>query len=291
MKASYLNSRQKPYIDIARVLMIHYFEYGKNFVFDGESHNYWEMVYVDKGQVAVKAGDDEEIVLSQGEVVFHCPNEFHSIRAYNSSPNFFVVCFTCKSEPMKELVKYRAELKREFQPFISSIIKEAGRTYSIPKNDPDLQYMPKREGAESGGEQLIKTYLEQLLILLLRDKNNKGASSFPSKESADHYLVSKVKEYINENADGVIYVSDVCRALGYSKSYLSKIFKEERGETIQGYVTEVKIVRAKNLIREGSYSFAEISDKLSFDNPQYFSRVFKRVTGMTPTEFKLTLKL
>ena len=291
MKASYLKSRQKSYIDVARVLMIHYFEYGRNFVFEGESHDYWEMVYVDKGQVAVKAGDDDEIILSQGEVVFHCPNEFHSIRSYNSSPNFFVLCFTCHSSPMEELIKYRAELKRELQPFISSIIKEAGRTYVIPKNAPDLEYMPKREGAESGGEQLIKTYLEQLLILLLREKNNKGVSAFPSKESSDHYLVSKVKEYINKNAESTIYVSDVCRAIGYSKSYLSRIFKEQKGETIQGYVNEVKITRAKNLIREGSFSFSEISDKLSFDNPQYFSRVFKRVTGMTPTEFKLTLKL
>ena len=291
MKASYLNSRQKPYIDVKRVLMIHYFEYGRNFVFDGESHDYWEMVYVDKGQVAIKAGTDEEIILSQGEVVFHCPNEFHSIRSYNSSPNFFVICFTCLSDVLNELVKYRAELKRELQPFISSIIKEAGRTYVIPKNDPDLQYMEKREGAESGGEQLIKTYLEQLLILLLRDKNKYGTSAFPSKEIQDNHLVAKVKDYIEKNAEKTVYVSDVCRALGYSKSYLSKLFKEHKGETIQGYVTEVKITGAKNMIRDGNLSFAEISDRLSFDNPQYFSRVFKRVTGMTPTEFKLTLKL
>ena len=52
-----------------------------------------------------------------------------------------------------------------------------------------------------------------------------------------------------------------------------------------------KIKKAKNLIREGNLNFTEISDTLSFDNPQYFSRVFRRVTGMSPTEFKNSLDI
>ena len=54
-------------------------------------------------------------------------------------------------------------------------------------------------------------------------------------------------------------------------------------------IAKVRINRAKELIREGVMNFSEISDMLDFDNPQYFSRVFKRETGMTPSEFKHSL--
>ena len=57
------------------------------------------------------------------------------------------------------------------------------------------------------------------------------------------------------------------------------------------YFIKKKIEYAKRLIRENKYNFTEISDRLSFDNPQYFSRVFKRVTGITPTAFRNTLFL
>ena len=142
-----------------------------------------------------------------------------------------------------------------------------------------------------GGEQLIKTYLEQFLILLIRKIMKKNETSlFPSKESMETHLVSTAKKFIVERVEDSFCVNDLCVALGYSKSYLSKLFHEQTGETIANYSVQQKIKRAKQLIREGSYNFAQISDKLSFDNPQYFSRVFKRITGMTPSEFKQSLR-
>ena len=68
-----------------------------------------------------------------------------------------------------------------------------------------------------------------------------------------------------------------------------KLFREQTGETIAAYAVRIRVKRAKQLIREGRYNFTEISDALAFDNPQYFSRVFRRVTGMSPSEFKLSL--
>ena len=103
------------------------------------------------------------------------------------------------------------------------------------------------------------------------------------------HLVSSAKRLIEEKVEEPFRVNDLCVALGYSKSYLSKLFHEQTGETIANFAILQKIKRAKQLIRDGNLNFTQISDKLSFDNPQYFSRVFKRVTGMTPSEFKSSL--
>ena len=276
MKAFYVKTQLKSVVNISRIVTIHYYEF-------------WEMVYVDTGRVEV-CRDNETITLSQGEVVFHRPNEFHSIRALDSSPNFFVVSFVCSSPAMQYFEKYHTTLDKTLKSFISSVIKESESTYVIPKNDTELKRLHKKENAPIGGDQLIKTYLEQLLIFLLRGITKKGeVGAFPSKESLESHLVTAIKELIEQRLDQRPSVQEICRALGYSKSYLSKLFREQSGETIAGYATGRKIRRAKQMIREGNSNFTQISDRLCFDNPQYFSRVFKRVTGMTPTEFKQSL--
>ena len=291
MKAIYIKTQLKNVINVTKIVTIHYYEFDKSFTFDGESHDFWEMVYVDKGSVCVTR-DEDEIILSQGDIIFHCPNEFHAIKAYESEPNFFVISFVTSSPAMLYLEKHRAKLDKMLKPFISAIIKEAELTYIIPKNDPTLKKLKKRENAIIGGEQFIKTYLEQLLILLIRELQKVGHSEvFPNKKSMENHLIASVKEYLEEHVTASYRITDICKRLGYSKSYLCKLFHEQTGSTIADYGMKLKIKLAKQLIRENKLNFSEISDKLSFDNPQYFSRAFKRITGMSPTEFKKTLRL
>lgn len=289
MKATYIKTKLKSVIDISKIVTIHYYEFDQNFVFHGERHDFWEMVYVDRGTVQIKR-DDETIVLRQGEIVFHCPDEFHSIKALDSSPNFFVLSFVCNSPAMQYFEKYQTVLDKTLKAFISSILKESEKTYNIPKNDPNLKKLVRKEEAPIGSEQLIKTYLEQFLIFLVRSITREGEIGvFPSKESMQNHLVLAVKEYIHNEVEHTIRVTDICRKFGYSKSYLSNLFHTQCGETIANYAVSVKIDRAKQLIRENNLNFTQISALLSFDNPQYFSRVFKKYTGMSPTEFKNSL--
>ena len=291
MKPTYVKTKLNTVINISKIVTIHYYEFDRNFVYQGEKHDFWEMVYVDKGNVEIMR-DEERIVLKQGEIVFHKPNEFHAIRAADSSPNFFVVSFVCDSPAMVYFEKYHTMLDKTLKGFISSIIKESDCTYVIPKNDTQLKKLTKKENALIGGEQLIKTYLEQLLIFLIRGITGRDVLGiFPTKESMESHIVVDIKKYISSNLEDSIRVCDICRRFGYSKSYISKIFREQTGETLSFYGIRKRIECARMLIREGNLNFAQISAKLNFDNPQYFSRVFKRVTGMTPSEFKRSLNI
>jgi YesN/AraC family two-component response regulator len=192
---------------------------------------------------------------------------------------------------MAHLEGFHTVLETGLKPLLSSIIYESEKTFQIPKNDPTLKKLVKKENAAVGGEQLIKLYLEELLIYLIRgiaDKENMMV--FQSKESMETHLVVDIKDYIEKNATETFRIDALCKRIGYGKSYLSRVFREQTGQTLASYAMKMRIKRAKALIRENDLSFAQISDRLAFDNPQYFSRVFKRVTGMTPTEFKASLQ-
>jgi len=291
MKVEYIKTGIKGTVNISKIVTVHYYEFDKSFVFEGESHDFWEMVYVDKGSVLVRCGE-EEITLSQGGIVFHRPDEFHAIRALDSSPNFFVISFVSDSPAMKYFERYRTVLNKDLKPFIASIIRESEMAYVIPKNDTAYKKLTKKKYAAIGAEQLIKTYLEQLLIFLIRNiTSERGPSLFPSKESMEGHIVTEIKRLVEENICEKLHVTDICQNLGYSKSYISRLFSQQTGQSIAAYAANRKIARSKELIRDGNMNFAQISELLAFDNPQYFARVFKRLTGMTPTEFKHSLEI
>ncbi len=291
MQKGYVRTKFDNVINVTEIVTVHYYEFADNFVFSGEKHDFWEMVYVDCGSVEIRR-DEESVILRQGEIVFHKPNEFHSIKSHRSSPNVFVLSFVCRSYAMRFFERFSAVLDKTLKPFLESIVAEAESAYVIPKNDTGMKKLEKKPSPPMGSEQLIKTYLEQLLILLIRKMtNSRTPSVFPSKENLESHLARSVKDFLSENAGQTLRIGDICEKFGYSKAYLSRLFKQQCGCTMADYFIKKKIEYAKRLIRENKYNFTEISDRLSFDNPQYFSRVFKRVTGITPTAFRNTLFL
>ena len=97
----YIKTVLKEEIIIKKIVTIHYFEYAKDYVFTGESHNFWELVYVDKGEIEVMA-DTVGYKLKQGEMIFHKPNEFHNVWANGTiAPNLVIISFECKSKAMQ----------------------------------------------------------------------------------------------------------------------------------------------------------------------------------------------
>jgi len=169
-----------------------------------------------------------------------------------------------------------------FSEGIASLSKEN-------EKDPLVQSMSVKPSAPFGYRQMIKNLLEIFLIKLRRN------TDIFSKESRRQFNVDGVNipvriksivDYLNENLYGKITISDISLRFGISESLLKKEFSNYYSGGIINYYNRRKAEEAKKLIRLGEYSFSEIADKLGFDNPQYFSKFFKNLTNMTPTEYK-----
>lgn len=99
--------------------------------------------------------------------------------------------------------------------------------------------------------------------------------------------VDKAEAYIQDNyADESISLDSVCKHLTMSKSYFSLLFKNYTSETFIGYLTKIRIEKAKELLKHTDLKSYEIADRVGYADPQYFSLIFKKTTGMTTTEYR-----
>jgi len=125
----------------------------------------------------------------------------------------------------------------------------------------------------------IRTWFLDKISKLCRSKVSKK-----KEQSAD--VIEKAKVYINEKFNKAISLDDVSREVDISPYYFSKIFKEETGVNFIDYITKIRIDKAKELLLYSDLSMKVICCKIGYSDPNYFSRSFKKIVGVTPTEYK-----
>lgn len=270
-------------IGVEALYTVHYFEYSKDFIYLGEKHDFWECVYVDRGEIIATA-DEREIPLSRGEILFHAPNEFHTLRANGVvAPNLVVLSFASHSPMMEEFRHRQARVGNRGRTLIAAILRESEAVFSTPLGNPGTKYMEKREEIPPGAEQLIAAYLEEFLLLLLRSERGRQQSTLHRR--AESNLFSLLEEYMQENVDKRLSLADLARYADVSDSTVKAVFRSHTGTGAISYFIGLKMQAAKSYIREGNYTLTQISDLLGYDSIHYFSRQFRRFFGMSPSEY------
>lgn len=278
--------------DIEGIITVHYFEFGKNYLFMGEKHNFWEIVYIDKGETFILA-DDEWHTLQSGMTVFHRPMQFHNIKANGTiAPNAAVITFVCNSPAMDFFDNLITELSPEEKNLIAKIVTAAKDAFITPLDDLFTKKLDKSGNAAA--EQLIKVYLEELLLAIYMRRNKKekrAVLSNATEEQAVGSVSYKAIQFMNDNMQNISHICDIANALSISESELKRTFKRETGVGVMTYFRNMKIHYAKQILRNENMNITEISDKLGYNSIHHFSREFKNSTGMSPREYAKSIKL
>ncbi len=276
----------RPSLEVSRLYTVHYFEFTSNYSFAGEAHDFWELLYVDKGSINVTAGE-AQYDLTRGQMIFHPPGEFHALRANGvTAPNLVVVSFECEAGAMDFFRGYITSLGAEERMLLSRIISESGSLFATPLNDPTTHSMQRNDDIPFGSEQLLRSALEELLIRLIR-----RGSGAPPRRSPSTERTGAIIQYLEQRLDQALTIEQICRDNLIGRAKLESMFAAETGGGVLDHFSRMKIDAARGLIREGQLNITEISSRLGFSSVHYFSRRFKKLTGMTPTEYARSVKM
>lgn len=279
-------------LSVEGLVSVHYFEYSSSYAFGGESHDFWEFLYVDKGELEVVA-DKTTHNMHRGQIIFHKPGEFHNLRANGVvAPNLVVVSFVCKNESMAYFEHKLLSIDDAQRKLIARIISESEDAFSSPMHDPDTKQLLRSAHSSFGAEQVLTQSIEQLLIDFIRKAGcAEGRTTSLMRERTQSEFILRIEKYLMSNLSANLTLADICRDNLVGRSYLQKIFREQTGGGAMEYFGALKIKAAKSMIRETSNNFTEIASSLGYNSIHYFSRHFKKVTGMTASEYARSVKV
>ena len=289
----FVKLKLKEEFKIESLVSLHYFEFARDFIFRGERHNFWELLYVDKGDAEVMA-DNSGYKLTQGDLIFHRPNEFHSVWANKkTAPNIIVVSFFCNSEAMKFFEGKIYSIGDYEKNILGNIIKEGFKAFLPPFNDPLKNTLIRKNDDSFASEQMIQIYLQTLLISLVRKNIHLQIGerlSSVAKERTEDDIIKRLDSYLMENIECNLNLRDICSHMKMSRTHLVTLYKSKKGMGVIEFFKELKIEKAKICIREECLNLTEISEKLGYNSIHSFSRHFRKVTDMSPSEYAKSVK-
>ena len=162
-------------------------------------------------------------------------------------------------------------LESEEQSFITELLLALGRELGT-KN--------------SGFRLLAKSLVAELFIYAKRMENKTNPSASSRTDDPRHRQIEQIACYIAENCCSPLSLNSIAEQFYMNKCYLSRIFKEITGFTVNGYLHARRIQKARSLLIQNSMNISEVSEAAGYENLTYFERVFKKHTGMSPLEYR-----
>ena len=276
---------EQPLLELESVNSLYHFRFASGYVFPGEQHPYWEMVYVLSGQVDIGA-DDKTYMLGKGDVIFHRPDEFHSIWAnYAHTADIVVTSFRCNSPAMRFFERRRTRATPAQQAILACLLEEGRLALSDSLESHHLQLNPERPG----GAYTIRLILTHLLMNMLHSgasAPDRTTAPFREPDEATAQLIARVTRYMRDHLQGDLSFSDLCRMMGMSATSVKQLFHHYFETTPMAYYEQLRMNEARQRLQKPGSTVASVALSLGFSSPAYFSTRFHRATGMTPRQYR-----
>lgn len=282
----------KEKIKIDKIYSFLYYEMTKEYSFTGESHDFWELVYVDQGCIYAKR-DQLKIQLTAGEVIIHQPGEYHGLQANGSDDcNVFIISFSSASKALDILREKTIRINNDIQKLFYQLYHAGDEAFEdcCAKDGVLKIKMKPEEDIPFAGEQVIKLYFELLLIQLIRQVQSPIINRDRVEILSSSDMMEEIDNLLLGNLHRKDYLEFLVRELGISKRKIQYLVKEKRNMSINAYIRMLKIEKAKSLLRDRNKTVTEIAETLGYSSVHYFSSQFKQVCHMTPTEYGKAIK-
>ena len=254
---------------VEKILTSYYNVRKSNFIFPGESNSYYELIYIDHGQLSINV-EGRNYELKKYDLMVIYPGQFYSMHTdQNTTCSYLTIAFMMNNDLEGTLMNMVFHTQKDVYQTLSRFMK-------VIQNRNYLN------------TELAMIFLKEVLIFLYQSERRESLEVAATSNMQEHYensLLNEILVYIHNNVYSAFTVEDLCNKFDISRSSLQALFRDNLNMTPKQYISDIKLNQAKVLIREHKRTISEISDLLGFTSIHYFSRKFKNYFGMTPTEF------
>lgn len=230
----------------------------------------YQILYVANGKTHFWFDGKEEIV-SAGHMVLYKPEEIQKYVYYlEDNPEVFWIHFT--GSDVKNILAYHG-ISLDEHVFYCGVLPDYKALFR--KIIQELQL------CRYGYEDYIASLFNDILLLVDRQQHEQKKATGNVQEQIEHAAA-----YFNENYNTKISIDDYAESLHISTNWFIHNFKQYAGMSPAQYILSLRMVNAQSLLERTTYNIKEISEIVGYENPLYFSRVFKKEIGKSPTQYR-----
>ena len=230
----------------------------------------YQILYVANGKTHFWFDDREEIV-SAGHMVLYKPEEIQKYVYYlEDNPEVFWIHFTGRD--VKNILAYHG-ISLDEHVFYCGVLPDYKALFR--KIIQELQL------CRYGYEDYIASLFNDILLLVDRQQHEQKKTTGNVQEQ-----IERAAAYFNENYNTKISIDDYAESLHISTNWFIHNFKQYAGMSPAQYILSLRMVNAQSLLERTTYNIKEISEIVGYENPLYFSRVFKKEIGKSPAQYR-----
>lgn len=255
-------------------------------------HAYFELLHVTSGEVEYQVGD-RNYTLRQGDLFVMASALPHRMRRYGRSQ---IRCVTLYFMP--EIIRGHDSTSDDVQYLMPFLVQNSGFPHVVPAESgvpaQILEFMKKIYAelpADSSRARLtVRTYLKMILVMLVNHYSEfRDSQPILMQKQRDLDRLQPLFDLIEEKYMNPISVNDAACAVHMSKSHLMRFFKQVTGQPFVAHLNRFRVAKARELLASTDRTIADIGQEVGFCNQSYFGLVFRRITGVSPREYKLSL--
>ena len=235
----------------------------------------YQLLYVASGKAHFYFGGQEKEVTA-GHMVLYQPRQEQKYDYFSKDkPEVYWVHFT--GGDVKNILRHFA-IPMDENVFYSGTASTYAYLFKEMINELQM--------CKTGYQELLEMYLRQIFLLIQRSREEeKPAVSSYLQEEMEH-----ARRYFSEHYNEAISIEDFAQSRGMSVSWFMRNFKQISKVTPMQYILNIRINNAVTLLETTDYNVAEISAIVGYDNPLYFSRIFKKQRGVSPSDYRKMLE-
>ncbi len=252
---------------VTRLCALRFQQKEPGYLFPGEAHELMELTYVDAGSLHSVA-DGLDLQLEQGDLVLYGKNQWHMQHAAKDvAPKLLVIAFEAEGYDLSCLTNRR--------------IPASARVVAILQ-----QMLREQECSDPYAEDALISLLQLLLLTLLRESVEQTVQEQAVQcLNSENQVIRQAQQYIADHVTEKLTVPVIAQAVQVSASYLTALFHRHLQIAPGEYIRRIKLEKSRQMIRQGQMNFTEIAESLQYSTIHHFSRQFKQMFGMTPSEY------